>query len=100
MTVRVSSASFRNPGPVRQIAVHLLTDLNPAHLNPSPLLVTCAGLLKGGMRISEIGSQIGIQAGLIHFDGEQSGSPQGIHSEEEVLLGRPRIGRADPSRQG
>ena len=54
-------------GPVSQIPVHLLTDLHTANFDPSPMLVTGVGLLKGGGRISKIGGQIGREDGLILF---------------------------------
>ena len=56
-------------GPISlQISTELLTDLDHTMLDAPTMSIKGLGLLTLGMRISKIGSQIGLQCGLVAFD--------------------------------
>src|SRR5438552_5581362 len=59
------------------------------------MLIERRELLKRGMRVGEIGGQVGIESRLIVFDGENGFSPQCIHAEHKILLGVQGICGAD-----
>ena len=51
-----------------QISTELLTDLDHTMLDAPAMPIKRLGLLELGLRISEIGGQIGLEYGLIAFD--------------------------------
>ena len=51
------------------------------------------------VRISKIGSQIGIQGGLIVFDSQNTFTTHDIDTLHEIFLSVKRIGSTDPSGQ-
>jgi hypothetical protein len=59
------------------------------------MLITRAGLLKGGVRIGKIRGEIRGEGRLIVFDGENGFCAQRIHALHEILLGVQRVCRDD-----
>ena len=103
VTVRVKRASLSHQRPGgSQVLVHAATHLDRAGLDPSPAPIDGAVALKGsneGLRIAEIGRQIGIQSGVIGFDSQHTGARADTNHLHEGGVGRPRIRRVEARMQ-
>ena len=63
---------LRDKGPARsEIGVHLGTDLEGTYLAASPTPIDGLGLQIVCLRVSKIGLQVGVEGGLIAFDGQE-----------------------------
>ncbi len=76
-----------------EIGIHLGTDLDGAHLNASSSAVNGLGLQVACLRISKIRRQVGVERGLIAFDGQDGLGLQLMHEAQELGVGVQGISR-------
>ncbi len=70
--VRVELSNMGDAGPISlQISTEFLTHLDHTMLDAPTMSIKGLSLLNLGMRISKIGSQIGLQRGLVAFDNKK-----------------------------
>ena len=88
-------------GPISlQIGTEFLADQDHTMLDAPTMSIERLVLLKVGMRISKIGSQIALECGLIAFDDKERIGVLGTEEVPELTVGMQRIKSADTSANG
>src|SRR5579859_3468685 len=85
--------------PMSQIVVHFGRNPDAPRLAASPMVITGLSLRARDQGISEKGCQVGMEAGLIRFNGEPCLASEGMDAKKEILLSMESIGGADAPNQ-